>query len=200
MPFFFLEFESLSWTLDRFWIDVAQDEEVDQEMRAEQDAATWSGAQMCSWKAKPANTQEEIESRPSYDWGARLRTHLKNFTGWQPFFLNPWAVAGLQFDTFDSRLWRIESQCGSPGKCKCLRHCSTGVKIERWSRVSKHRILVSCVFVDENMFFPSYCSPSFGACVCLFGPFSPFVSYLPSFMCLLLSPALLAEVVACLQV
>lgn len=86
MPFFFLEFESLSWTLDRFWIDVTQDEEVDQEMRAEQDAATWSGAQMCSWKAKPANTQEEIESRPSHDWGARLRTHLKNFTGWQLFF------------------------------------------------------------------------------------------------------------------
>lgn len=70
-------------------------------------------------------------------------------------------------------------------------------KIERWSRVSKHRILVSCVFVDENMFFP-YCSPSFGACVRL-EPFSPFVSYLPSFMCLLLSPALFAEVVACLQ-
>lgn len=151
---FFFGIWKFELDMDRFWIDVAQDEEVDQEMRAEQDAATWSGAQMCSWKAKPANTQEEIESRPSHDWGARLRTHLKNFTGWQLFFWNPWAVAGLRFDAFDSRLWRIESQCGSPGKCKCLRHCSTGVKIERWSRVSKHRILVSCGFVDENMFFP----------------------------------------------
>eukprot|EP00434_Breviolum_minutum_P039609 symbB.v1.2.035177.t2/scaffold4679.1/size42772/5 len=46
--------------------EVDEDEEVDQEMRAEQDAATW----------------------PSHDWGARLRTHLKNFTGFEELNLN----------------------------------------------------------------------------------------------------------------